>query len=114
VTVVIVVTMIFAPAFKNNHWIYRLVGKQQKSHAVRCVAGTTVKACPARKRIVRHVYRPLPKNALARCKGHRPCLPRKAAVRTATKAPPRRTVKKRAAIPVKTALPKRIVKKTRK
>jgi hypothetical protein len=77
VTVVIVVTMVFAPVFKHNHWLYRLVSQKQTTHSVRCVAGSTAKTCPARKQVVRRVYRPLPKNALARCKGHRPCLPRK-------------------------------------
>lgn len=94
VTVVIVVTMIFAPVFKNNHWIYRLAGKRQTTHVVRCAAGSKPAACPARKRVIRRVYRPLPKNAVARCKGHRPCLPRKVVPRTqASKRQP--TVKTR-------------------
>jgi hypothetical protein len=96
VTVVIVVTMIFAPVFKHNHWIYRFVGKRQTSHVVRCTAASKPAACPARKRIVRRVYRPLPKNAIARCKGHKPCLPRKYIPRTqAGKQKPKPTAKTR-------------------
>ncbi len=74
-TVVVVVTMVFAPVFKHNHWVYTLLGMHKSTSTQRCL--TTAEKCAANKNVVKTVFKPLPKNALARCKGHTPCLPKK-------------------------------------
>ncbi len=87
VTVMVVMTLVFAPVFKNGHWLYRLTGKSQKTTVVRC---TEKAPCPAKKTSVRRVYRPLPKNAKTRCTPAKradclPKLPAGAIVRAAPK-----------------------------
>jgi N-acyl-L-homoserine lactone synthetase len=57
VTVVTVLTLIFAPVFKHNHWVWKLVGKTRETHTEKCVAK---QPCPFRRREVRIVTLPTP------------------------------------------------------
>jgi hypothetical protein len=57
VTVVTVVTLIFAPVMKHHGWVWKLVGKTKESHIEKCVAG---QPCPFHKRVVVVVHQPAP------------------------------------------------------
>lgn len=57
VTVVTVVTLIFAPVMKHNGWVWKLVGKTKETHVEQCVAE---QPCPVHKRIVQIVHQPPP------------------------------------------------------
>ena len=56
-TVVTVVTLIFAPLWKGNHWINVLTGKTTETKVVKCQA---TDPCPARKHITQKVVLPHP------------------------------------------------------
>jgi hypothetical protein len=56
-TVVTIMTLIFAPFFSHNHWIYKLVSTNTATTTVMCVVH---QACPARQVIVNIVKPDLP------------------------------------------------------
>jgi hypothetical protein len=57
VTVVTIVTLVFAPVFKGNHWVWHLIGKKVETTQVACQPN---EPCPAEKTIVDKVYVPAP------------------------------------------------------
>jgi hypothetical protein len=56
-TVVTVVTMIFAPMWKGNHWVEVLLGKKTETTVVKCEPHDP---CPAHKRITQKIVLPHP------------------------------------------------------
>ncbi len=52
VTVVTVMTLIFTPMLKGNHWVEILTGKTTETHTEQCEAGGP---CPAQKHITRKI-----------------------------------------------------------
>lgn len=57
VTVVTIVTLVFAPVFKGNHWVWHLIGRKVETKQVACQPH---EPCPAEKTIVDKVYVPAP------------------------------------------------------
>jgi hypothetical protein len=57
VTVVTIVTLVFAPVFRGHHWVWHLVGKKVETKQVVC---QPKEPCPAEKTIVNKVYLPAP------------------------------------------------------
>jgi hypothetical protein len=51
-TVVTVVTLIFAPVWKGNHWVNLLAGKKTETTVVKCQPNDP---CPAKKHITQKV-----------------------------------------------------------
>ena len=47
-TVVTVVTLIFAPIFSHQHWMWKLVGKTEQTQIVQCAPNTP---CPKQKHV---------------------------------------------------------------
>jgi hypothetical protein len=56
-TVVTVVTLIFAPVWKGNHWVNLLTGKTTETTVVKCQPNDP---CPAQKHITQQVALPHP------------------------------------------------------
>jgi hypothetical protein len=56
-TVVTVVTLIFAPVWKGNHWVSVLTGKKTETTVVKCQPNDP---CPARKHVTQKVVLPHP------------------------------------------------------
>jgi hypothetical protein len=56
-TVVTIVTMIFAPLLVDHHWLYNLVSVHTQTTTVPCVAH---RPCPAEQTVVNRVRPPLP------------------------------------------------------
>jgi hypothetical protein len=56
-TVVTVVTLIFAPMWKKNHWVEVLVGKKTETTVVKCQPHDP---CPAHKKIKQKIVLPHP------------------------------------------------------
>jgi len=54
VTVVTIVTLVYAPFFKNHHWIWKNVGRHTQTTTVSCVPN---KPCPKTRTIVKKVYK---------------------------------------------------------
>jgi hypothetical protein len=52
VTVVTVMTLIFAPVLKNNHWTDKLVDKDKTTDVVACDPG---QPCPAKQHVLEKV-----------------------------------------------------------
>jgi hypothetical protein len=52
VTVVTVMTFIFTPMLKGNHWVNVLTGKTTETHTEQCQPGNP---CPAQKHITQNV-----------------------------------------------------------
>jgi hypothetical protein len=57
VTVVTIVTLVFAPAFQGHHWVWHLIGKKVETTQVACQPN---EPCPAQQTIVGKVYLPAP------------------------------------------------------
>jgi hypothetical protein len=57
VTVVTIVTLVFAPVFKGHHWVWHLIGRKVETKQVACQPH---EPCPAEKTIVDKVYLPAP------------------------------------------------------
>jgi len=57
VTVVTVITLVFAPVFNHHFFFWRLVGKTKETHIEQCA---THRPCPARRREVKIVTLPGP------------------------------------------------------
>jgi hypothetical protein len=47
-TVVTVVTLIFAPVFSHQQWLWRLVGRTSETHVEQCAAN---EPCPKQKHV---------------------------------------------------------------
>jgi hypothetical protein len=56
-TVVTVVTLIFAPVLKGNHWVNVLTGKKTETTVVKCQPNDP---CPAQKHVTQKVALPHP------------------------------------------------------
>jgi hypothetical protein len=56
VTVVTITTLIFAPVFRNHHWVNVLVGRKQTTVKVQCA---TTRSCPAHAAKVVKVVKPV-------------------------------------------------------
>jgi hypothetical protein len=56
-TVVTVMTLIFTPVWKGNHWVDVLTGKTKETTAVKCQPD---EPCPAQKHITKKVVVPQP------------------------------------------------------
>jgi hypothetical protein len=54
-TVVTVVTLVFAPALKGGHWVWRLLGSSTTTTTVVC---PDTGGCPAQQKVVERVYLP--------------------------------------------------------
>jgi hypothetical protein len=52
VTVVTVMTLIFTPMLKGNHWVEILTGKTTETHTEQCESGGP---CPAQKHVTRKI-----------------------------------------------------------
>jgi hypothetical protein len=58
-TVVVIMTLIFAPIFKNHHWMYGAPTVKTETHVEQCAASAP---CPALKTIVEIVKPELPQD----------------------------------------------------
>jgi hypothetical protein len=56
-TVVTIMTLVFTPVWKGNHWVEILTGKTKETTVVKCQAKDP---CPAQKHITRNVVLPHP------------------------------------------------------
>jgi hypothetical protein len=56
-TVVTIVTMVFTPLWKGNHWVDHLTGKTTETTVVECQPN---EPCPAQKHITKKVVLPHP------------------------------------------------------
>ena len=56
-TVVTVVTLIFAPVLKGNHWVSVLTGKKTETTVVKCQPNDP---CPAQKHVTQKLALPRP------------------------------------------------------
>jgi hypothetical protein len=54
-TVVTIITLVFAPIFAHNHWMWKLVGKTKDVQIVQCIA---TQPCPSHTRTVNVVTLP--------------------------------------------------------
>jgi|GraSoiStandDraft_16_1057320.scaffolds.fasta_scaffold571308_2 hypothetical protein len=54
VTVVTIVTLIYAPFFRGHHWAWTLVGRQTRTTTVAC---TPHKPCPKTRTTISRVYK---------------------------------------------------------
>jgi hypothetical protein len=57
VTVVTIITLVFAPVFRGHHWVWHLVGRKVETTQVACKPHDP---CPAQKIVVDKVYLPAP------------------------------------------------------
>jgi hypothetical protein len=60
VTVVTVVTLVFAPVLKHNHFVWKLIGKSKETHVEQCVPH---QPCPFHRREVKITTLPTPPGA---------------------------------------------------
>jgi hypothetical protein len=56
-TVVTIMTLIFTPVWKGNHWVNVLTGKKTETSVVSCQANDP---CPAHKHITQKIIQPHP------------------------------------------------------
>ena len=54
VTVVTLVTLIYAPFFRNHHWVWSIVARQTRTTTVVCAPS---KPCPKTRTAVKKVYK---------------------------------------------------------
>jgi hypothetical protein len=57
VTVVTIITLVFAPVFRGHHWVWHLVSKKVETTQVACKPSDP---CPAHKTVLDKVYLPAP------------------------------------------------------